>query len=75
MRVKKKKLHQTPLGSFVRSLLHRISPSMPINVCLPCYNKITDVPIGPAGDFSVCDRCTESITSKTGLAVRSKVRA
>jgi hypothetical protein len=72
MRVRQKKLYQTPIGSFVRSFLHWLSPSMPILVCSGCYNRTTDEPVGPAGDFSVCDRCKASITMKTGLAVRRK---
>ncbi len=74
MNVKKKnkRPHQTPIGSFVRSFLHLLSPTMPILVCFGCYNRSTDEPVGPAGDFSVCDRCKESITMKTGLSVRRK---
>jgi hypothetical protein len=61
--------HKTAAASFVRSLLHILSPSMPICVCMTCVLP-TDEVIATAGDFSLCDRCRASITSKTGLAVR-----
>jgi hypothetical protein len=65
------KPHQTPLGSFVRSLLHAFEPRMPILVCKPCLRDDDEV-VGEAGDLSLCDRCMASITSKTGLAVRRR---
>lgn len=67
----KKKLYETPLGSFVRSILHAIHPGMPILVCKTCVREDDEI-IGEAGDFSVCDRCTASVTSKTGVGVRKR---
>jgi hypothetical protein len=40
----------------------------PIDVCLTCV-RVTDRQARAAGDFSVCWRCQESITSRTGVAV------
>ena len=65
----KKPVHKTAFASFVRSLIHAIAPSMPICVCMSCVLP-TDEVIATAGDYSLCDRCRASITSKTGLAVR-----
>jgi hypothetical protein len=67
----KKKLYETPIGSFLRSLLHAIHPGMPILVCMSCIREGDEI-VGEAGDFSVCDRCTRSITSKTGLSVKRR---
>jgi len=65
----KKKLYETPIGSFVRMFLHGFNPRMPILVCKPCLLHDDEV-LCPAGDFSVCDRCKESITSKTGFTIQ-----
>jgi hypothetical protein len=42
-------------------------------VCTTCVRP-GDVVVGPSGDFSVCGRCRESITSKTGKTIRKVVR-
>ena len=65
------KKHQTPLASFVRSLVHALAPRMPICVCIGCVLPGDEV-MQTAGDYSLCDRCRASITSKTGVAVRGR---
>lgn len=40
-----------------------------IMVCEACL-KPEDRIVGESGDFSICDRCHASITSRTGVAIR-----
>lgn len=60
---------RSPLGAFLRSILDAVVSAPPISICSPCRLS-TDEVLGEAGDFSVCARCQESITSETGLSVR-----
>jgi hypothetical protein len=70
--VRTKQLHETPFASLVRRVLNALHGRMPITVCSECV-QTTDEVLHAGGDFSICDRCNKSITSKTGVAVRSKV--
>lgn len=60
---------QGPFASFVRAFAHALHGTMPICVCKTCVRE-TDEVVGESGDFSLCDRCHASITSKDGAAVR-----
>jgi len=55
------------LETVVRALLAQV---WPICVCRSCVHA-SDKMLGPAGDFSICERCQASITSKTGCTVRA----
>lgn len=48
-------------------LIAMVTPTL---LCKRCV-RLTDRVVGKAGDFSLCNRCHASITSKTGVAVRS----
>ena len=43
----------------------------PIVVCKSCVHP-SDEEVGVAGDFGLCSRCQESVTSKTGVTVRER---
>jgi len=45
-----------------------VTYGMPVCVCKRCVRP-TDKIVGPAGDFSVCERCSKSITSRDGVSV------
>jgi NAD-dependent SIR2 family protein deacetylase len=62
--------HQTSFASLVRGFLHALHGRMPVMVCNGCVRP-TDEALSASGDFSLCDRCGASITSKTGVAVRT----
>ena len=66
-----KRLYETPFASFIRTALHALHGRMPITVCLE-HVEAGDEVLHAGGDYSICDRCGASITSKTGVAVRER---
>jgi hypothetical protein len=55
-------------ASAIRVAVLILRGGRPVCVCSACQRDDDDV-IGKAGDFSLCERCKASITSKTGVTV------
>ena len=58
------------IGAF-KEFFASLQRGFPIAICKLCLRP-SDELVGVPGDYGVCERCQESVTSKTGITVRER---